>query len=162
MKYWVQVSRSVVSDSLWPRGPQHARPPCAITNSWSLPKLTSMESVMPSHHLIFCNHLILSPTRDWPRLACECPGVSSGGVGWWWPAAGLGALSVAIHAWDLLKEVTIIFLTSTIVWPTIPSSKLSFLIGHPKLQVLKMFPMTVSFLSGSGCEDSTCNAGDLG
>ena len=30
---------------------------------------------------------------------------------------GLGALSVALHAWDLLKEVTIIFLTSTIVWP---------------------------------------------
>ena len=29
-------------------------------------------------------------------------------MGWWWPAAGLGALSVAVHAWDLLKEVTII------------------------------------------------------
>ena len=35
----------------------------------------------------------------------------------WWPAAGLGALSVAVHAWDLLKEVAIIFITSTIVWP---------------------------------------------
>ena len=22
------------------------------------------------------------PTRDWPRLACKCPGVSGGGVGW--------------------------------------------------------------------------------
>ena len=32
-------------------------------------------------------------------------------------AAGLGALSVAVHAWDLLKEVTIIFITSTIVGP---------------------------------------------
>ena len=29
------------------------------------------------------------PTRDWPRLLCECPGVSSGGVDRWWPAAGL-------------------------------------------------------------------------
>ena len=57
------------------------------------------------------------PTRDWPRLARECPGVSSGGVGWRGPAAGLGALSVAVHAWDLLKEFTIIFITSTIVWP---------------------------------------------
>ena len=27
------------------------------------------------------------------------------GMGWQWPAAGLGALSVAVHAWDLLKEV---------------------------------------------------------
>ena len=35
----------------------------------------------------------------------------------WWPAAGLGALSVAVPAWDLLREVAIIFITSTIVWP---------------------------------------------
>ena len=30
------------------------------------------------------------PTRDWPRPACECPAVSSGGVGRRWPAAGQG------------------------------------------------------------------------
>ena len=29
---------------------------------------------------------------------------------------GLEALSVAVPAWDLLREVTIIFITSTIVW----------------------------------------------
>ena len=29
------------------------------------------------------------------------------------PAVGLGALSVAVCAWDLLKEVVIIFITST-------------------------------------------------
>ena len=28
----------------------------------------------------------------------------------WRPAAGLGALSVAVPAWDLLKEVAIIFI----------------------------------------------------
>ena len=55
------------------------------------------------------------PTRDGPRLACECPRVSSRDEGLWWPAAGLGALSVAVHSWDLLKEVTIIFITSTVV-----------------------------------------------
>ena len=38
-------------------------------------------------------------------------------MGQWWPAAGLGALSVAVHAWDLLREVAIIVITSTIVWP---------------------------------------------
>ena len=37
-------------------------------------------------------------------------------MGWQWPAAGLGALSVAVLSWDLLKEVAIIFITSTIVW----------------------------------------------
>ena len=55
-------------------------------------------------------------TRDWPRLAHECSGVSGRGVGWWWPAAESGALSAAVHAWKLLKEVAIIFITSTIVW----------------------------------------------
>ena len=31
----------------------------------------------------------------------------------------LGALSTAVHTWDLLKEVAIIFITSTIVWPQV-------------------------------------------
>ena len=39
----------------------------------------------------------------------------------WWPAAGLGTLSVAVHAWDVLKEVTIILITSTIVWSQVNS-----------------------------------------
>ena len=38
---------------------------------------------------------------------------------WVVPSAGLGALSVAVYAWDLLKEVAIIFITSTIVWPQV-------------------------------------------
>ena len=36
-----------------------------------------------------------------------------------WAAAGLGALSAGVHAWDLLKEVDIIFIISTIVWPQV-------------------------------------------
>ena len=38
-----------------------------------------------------------------------------------WLAAGLGAWTVEVHAWDLLREVIIIFITSTIVWPQISS-----------------------------------------
>jgi len=34
-----------------------------------------------------------------------------------------GAWTVAVHAWDLLREVTIIFITSTIVWPQVNSSE---------------------------------------
>jgi len=30
---------------------------------------------------------------------------------------------VAVYAWDLLKEVTIIFITSTIVWPQLNSKE---------------------------------------
>ena len=34
----------------------------SITNSWSLPKLKSIESVMPSNHLILCRPLLLLPS----------------------------------------------------------------------------------------------------
>ena len=34
----------------------------SITNSWSLLKLMSIESVMPSSHLILCHPLLLSPS----------------------------------------------------------------------------------------------------
>ena len=50
----VQFSRSVLSNSLWPHGLQHARPPLSNTNSQSLLKLISIESVMSSSHLILC------------------------------------------------------------------------------------------------------------
>ena len=56
----VQVSHSVVSDSLWPHELQHARP-LSITNSRNSPKLLCIESVMPSSHLILCHPLLLLP-----------------------------------------------------------------------------------------------------
>ena len=34
----------------------------SITNSWSLLKLMSIESVMPSNHLILCHPLLLQPS----------------------------------------------------------------------------------------------------
>ena len=34
----------------------------SITNSWSLPKLMSIDSVMPSNHLILCCPLLLLPS----------------------------------------------------------------------------------------------------
>ena len=34
----------------------------SITNSWSLPKLMAIESVMPSNHLILCHPLLLLPS----------------------------------------------------------------------------------------------------
>ena len=64
----VQVSLSVMSDSLRPHGWQHARLPCpsqplrACSNSWSLLKLTSIKSVMPSNHLILCLSILLLPS----------------------------------------------------------------------------------------------------
>ena len=40
-----------------------------------------------------------------------------------WPAAGCRALSVAERAKDLLKEVAIIFITSTMVWSQIKQQR---------------------------------------
>ena len=51
-----------MSDSLQPHESQHARPPLSITNSQNLPKLMSIESVMPSSHLILCRPLLLLPS----------------------------------------------------------------------------------------------------
>ena len=45
--------------------------------------------------------------------------VTGRGMGQRWPAAGLGTLSTAARAWELLKEVAIIFITSSIVWPQV-------------------------------------------
>ena len=53
----VQFSHSVVSDSLQPHESQHARPPCPSPT----PKLMSIESVMPSSHLVLCRPLLLLP-----------------------------------------------------------------------------------------------------
>ena len=52
-----QFNRSVVSDSLRPHGLLHAS--LSITNSRSLLKFMSIESVMPSNHLILCRPLLL-------------------------------------------------------------------------------------------------------
>ena len=59
----VQFSRSVMSDSLQSHGPQHSRPPCpSPTKYGSLPILLSIESVMPSNHLVLCCPLLLLPS----------------------------------------------------------------------------------------------------
>ena len=56
-----QFCHSVVSDSLRPHEPQHARPPCPSPTPGAYSKLVSMESVIPSNHLILCPPLLLPP-----------------------------------------------------------------------------------------------------
>ena len=53
-----QFSYSVVSDSLRPHESQHARSPCPSGSSL---RLTSIESVMLSRHLILCRPLLNLP-----------------------------------------------------------------------------------------------------
>ena len=57
------------------------------------------------------------PTRDWPRLACKCTGVSSGGLGQRWPAAGVTECGSACMG--PFEGVPHIFIAFTIVWPQV-------------------------------------------
>ena len=57
----VQFSCSVVSNSVRPHESQHTRPPCPSPTPQSLLRFTSIESVMPSSHLILCRPLLLLP-----------------------------------------------------------------------------------------------------
>ena len=82
-------------------------------------------------------------------------------MGQWWPDTGLGARTVAIHAWDLSKEVAIIFLTSTIVWPQVnnregtqlhPSTEnwiKDLLSMAPPIRTRPSFPLSQSLPSGT-------------
>ena len=57
----VQFSRSVVSDSAAPWTAAR-QAPLSITNCWSPSKPMSIESVMPSNHLILCHPLLFLPS----------------------------------------------------------------------------------------------------
>ena len=58
----VQFSHSLVSDSLWPPWTAALQASLSINNSQSLLKLMSIESVMPSNHLILFRPLLLPPS----------------------------------------------------------------------------------------------------
>ena len=59
----VQFSHSVVSDSLRPHEPQHARPPCPSPTLGVRPNPCPLiELVMSSNHLILCGPLLLLPS----------------------------------------------------------------------------------------------------
>ena len=58
----VQFSRSVMSDSLRPHEISACQASRSITNSRNLPKLMSIETVMPSSHLILYHPLLLLPS----------------------------------------------------------------------------------------------------
>ena len=60
-KIQISAVHSVMSNSLRPHGLQH-QASLFITNSQSLLRLMSIESVMPSTHLILCRPLLLSPS----------------------------------------------------------------------------------------------------
>ena len=57
-----KFSHLVMSDSLRPHGLQHARLPCPSPTPRACLMSMSIESVMPSNHLILCHPLLLLPS----------------------------------------------------------------------------------------------------
>ena len=58
----IQFSHTVVSDSLWPHVLQNARPPCPSPTPRVYSNSCSIETVIPSNHLILCHPLLLPPS----------------------------------------------------------------------------------------------------
>ena len=87
-----------MSNSLRPHELQHARASLSITNSRSLLKLMSTESVMPSSHLILCRSLLLLPPippsiRIFSNESTLCMR---------WPSTGVSALA-SFQDWSPLE-----------------------------------------------------------
>ena len=81
----VQFSRSVVSDSLRPHNPQHARPSCPSPTPRVHPNPCSLSQVIPSNNLILCHPLLLLPSvfpsiRDFSNSQLFASGGQSIGV----------------------------------------------------------------------------------
>ena len=74
MECSVQFSHSVMSDSATPRT-EACQASLSITNPQSLLKLMSIESVIPSNHLILCHPLFLLPS-----IFCSLRGFSNESV----------------------------------------------------------------------------------
>ena len=60
--YSVQFSRSILSNSLQPHGLQQARLLCPLPTPRACSNLISIESVLPSSHLMLCRPLLLLPS----------------------------------------------------------------------------------------------------
>ena len=122
--------------SLWPRGWQHTRLPCPSTNSRSLLKLISFESVMPSNYLIFCNPLVLI-FSIFPsiRVFSKSWLFTSGGqnIG---ASASASVLPMTIQDWYLLGLNPLISLLSkglSIVFSSTTVQKHQFFSAQPSL-----------------------------
>ena len=106
----VQFSHSIMSDSLWPHGPQHARLPCpspspgACSNScwlsqWCHPTISS--SVIP----FFSSLQSFPASGSFPKSWLSTSGGQSIGA-----SASASVLPMNIQGWFLLELIGLIFL----------------------------------------------------
>ena len=130
--YSVQFSHSVVSDSLWPHEPQHARPPCPSPtprvhpnpcplSQWCHPTISSSVAPSPPAIKVFSN--VLALCIRWPK---------------YWSSVSTSVLPMNIQDWSPLGWTGWISLprdsqesSPTPQFKSINSSALSFLYSPP-------------------------------
>ena len=141
-----------MSNPLWPHGLQHARPLCP-SELPSLLKLMSIESVMPSNHLILCHPLLLPPSifpsirvfsnesvlhTRWPNIGVSASkSVLPMNTQDWFPLGWTGWISLQC------KGLSRVFSNTTV--QSISSSALSFFIvqlSHPYMTTGKTIALT--------------------
>ena len=126
-------SSSVVSDSAttWTASCQAS---LSITNSWSLLTLMSIESVMPSNHLILCHSLLLLPSV-FPRIRVFASGGQSIGV-----SASASGLPMNIQNWCPLGWTG---------WSSLQSEGFSRVFSNTTAQKYQFFSTHLSLESNS-------------
>ena len=159
----VQFSHSVVSDFLWLAWTAACQASLSITNFWSLLKLMSTESVMPSNHPILCCPLFL-PLAIFPSTR----GFSNESVIYLRrPKYGRFSFSMKlpmnIQVWFSSRLTGWISCSprdsqeysSTPQYKSVKYLGLSFFYGPTLISIPCGFPC------GSAGKESACNAGDL-
>ena len=105
----------------------------SINNSWSLPKLMSIESVMPSNHLILCCPLLLLPSIQISQLFAS--GGQNIGV-----SASTSLLSVNTQDWFPLGWTG---------WTSLQSKRISRVFSNTTVQKHQFFSAQLSSQSNS-------------
>ena len=118
----------------------------SITNSWSLLKLMSIESVMPSNHLILCHPLILPPSIfpsiqvfsnesvlhiRWPNIRVSAStSVLPMNIQGWFPLRLTGLISLQSKGLSTVFSNTTVLLHKIPHYIPIASSRKSLLLSH--------------------------------
>ena len=112
----------------------------SITNSWSLLKLMSIESVMPSNHLILCRPLLLPPSI-FPSIRSfqMSPFFTSGGQ----------SIGISASASVLPMNIQVWFHLGWTVWISLQSKGLSRIFSNTTVQKHQFFGTQLSLWSSS-------------
>ena len=121
----------------WIAAPQAS---LSITNSWSSPKLMSIESVMPSSHLILCRPLLLLPLIP-PSIRVFS---NESTLRMRWPSTGVSALASFLpkksQGWSPLEWTS---------WISLQSKGLSRVFSNTTVQRHQFFGAQLSSQSNS-------------